>query len=124
VCAPDDANLRHKLALVLLARGAPSEAVSELKRTVATAPDHVAARCDLAVMLLADGAVEAAMTQLDEALRHAPQDARARWYKALALEQIGRPGAAAPLFAALAREDESKYGEMARARTAEEGEAA
>jgi Flp pilus assembly protein TadD len=76
------------------------------------------------VVLLADGAVEAAITQLDEALQHAPQDGRARWYKALALEQTGRAGEAAPLIAALAREDQSKYGEMARARMAEEGQAA
>jgi cytochrome c-type biogenesis protein CcmH/NrfG len=111
---PDHAGARHQLALVYLTLGERQAAVTELERVARADPD---AALDLAVVLIAEGEHERALQLLQS---DAP---RARFYRALALDQLGRGEEALALLEPLADEIYTPYAAQARAYLKERGEA-
>jgi len=86
---PEDAEVRHNLAMAYLKTGQTAEAVAELRRILLLAPEHTEARNNLAVIEFAAGEMEAALTHFNLTLEQEPQNAKALYYKGGLLMQRG-----------------------------------
>jgi len=91
---PEDAEVRHNLAMAYLKTGQTSEAVAELRRILLLAPDYTEARNNLAVIEFSVGETEAALTHFNLTLEQDPRNAKALYYKGGLLMQRGELEAA------------------------------
>lgn len=91
---PEDAEVRHNLAMALLRTSQSDEAVNELRRILLLNPDHTEARNNLAVIELSAGDTESAMIHFNITLDQEPQNAKALYYKGAILVQKGETGEA------------------------------
>ncbi|HEX2254007.1 MAG TPA: hypothetical protein VHQ65_12125, partial [Thermoanaerobaculia bacterium] len=137
--APLDAEARHHLALVRLARGETAAARHELDRCLEADPGHHRARLDRAVLALSRDEPAAALADLDACLdacfapgaeagpagagggRLGVASARAAYYRAAALGALGRRAEAEAAFRAVAT-GTGRYAEEARRVLAAEGD--
>ncbi len=92
--AQDDAEFRYYLAKAYASAGRRSEALRELRETLARAPEHAGAQLDLGLNLQAQGDIDAAVAQLEQAVRLAPQSAQAYSALGMALREAQRLEAA------------------------------
>lgn len=111
--APENIVARHHLALTRLAKGDPAAAARELARVLVIEPNAVAARLDLAVIRLSSGDAAAALELLDQVLEVSEDDERAKFYRAAALNEVGKPGLAKRAWTTLAKTGSTKYAERA-----------
>ncbi len=88
------ANVHYDLAMAYQGAGRLSEAVASFRQAAALAPWIAAIPCMLAEALLMQGDAEGAMAACEEGLRLDPGNRRAFANKAVALNEVGEPGAA------------------------------
>jgi len=86
---PEDAEVRHNLAMAYLKTEQSEEAVAELRRILLLSPDHIEARNNLAVIELSAGDSEAALEHFNFTLEQEPDNAKALYYKGGILLQSG-----------------------------------
>ncbi len=86
---PEDAEIRHNLAMAYLKTEQSGEAVAELRRILLLSPDHIEARNNLAVIELSSGDAEAALEHFNLTLEQEPNNAKALYYKGGILLQSG-----------------------------------
>ncbi len=86
---PENAEVRHNLAMAYLKTGQCEEAVTELRRTLLLAPDHTEARNNLAVLDLAAGETGLALEHFNITLEQEPTNIKALYYKGVLLLQKG-----------------------------------
>jgi Flp pilus assembly protein TadD len=101
------------LALALVALGDNRAAAAALESILLLDPSHVPALQDLAVLALGRGRLDTALERLDAALAIDGDNPRTRYYRALALEQLGRIGQADAALRELAAKAEGPYREKA-----------
>lgn len=100
--------------MALLARGEQAEAAKELERILVLEPGHIPAQLDIAVLGLSRGQFQVALSRLDLVLQTDAINPRALFYRAMALDQLGREEEAITILSTLARESSGKYAEQAR----------
>ena len=83
-----------QLAMALLARGEPQDALTHLRSAVALQPDFVQARNNLGILLARGGHLDEAIEQFRQALEIAPESMEVRRNLDIAL--AGRRRADAP----------------------------
>lgn len=86
---PENAEIRHNLAMAYLKTGQNEEAVVELRRILLLAPDHLEARNNLAVIELAAGETSSALEHFTLSLDQDPTNAKALYYTGVTLLQQG-----------------------------------
>lgn len=86
---PENAEVRHNLAMAYLKTGQSEEAITELRRILLLAPDHIEARNNLAVIELAAGETGSALEHFNLSLEQDPANAKALYYKGVTLLQQG-----------------------------------
>lgn len=86
---PENAEVRHNLAMAYLKTGQNEEAVAELRRILLLAPDHLEARNNLAVLELAAGETTSALEHFSLSLEQDPSNAKALFYTGAVLLQQG-----------------------------------
>lgn len=86
---PENAEVRHNLAMAYLKTEQSGEAVAELRRILLLAPDHIEARNNLAVLELSAGDVSSALEHFNLTLEQEPANAKALYYKGAILLQHG-----------------------------------
>lgn len=86
---PENAEVRHNLAMAYLKTEQSGEAVAELRRILLIAPDHIEARNNLAVIEFSAGDTTAALEHFNLTLEQEPANAKALYYKGGILLQEG-----------------------------------
>lgn len=86
---PENAEVRHNLAMAYLKTGQSKKAVTELRRILLLAPDHLEARNNLAVIELSAGETSSALEHFNLALEQDPANAKALYYRGVGLLQKG-----------------------------------
>ena len=106
-CDPDDAEARHALACVHLARGEQDLARDQLEKLLRLHPGDSRACVDLGVIALASGDLLEAVEQLESVPRTSPVYGKALYYLAMTYREAGRTEAFnAVLDRLLEREDD------------------
>lgn len=86
---PENAEIRHNLAMAYLKTGQSDEAVTELRRILLLAPDHLEARNNLAVIELSADETSSALEHFNLTLEQDPKNAKALYYRGVCLLQKG-----------------------------------
>lgn len=86
---PDNALIRHHLALTMLRLDRKEEAKTELERIIRHSPEYIESQNDLAIILLSEGDINNALVYFSNSLNINNNNPKALYYKGIILVNSG-----------------------------------
>mgnify|MGYP002348251607 FL=1 len=106
---PENAEVRHNLAMSFLKTGQNADALNEFRRILLLDPNHLEARNNLAVIELAANETDSALHHFNYTLEQEPGNAKALYYKSIIMFLKGDPDAARKSLAATVAANHPDY---------------